>query len=221
MSQNKLGVKIMTKRLHVYCTIVMGLGSLALALPAAAQDDEAESKRPDREKADPRPPRPDGARERDRPRFQISPLLRALDANRDGKLDKSEIENAAAALNKLDRNEDGEITREELGGGTRPTGDRPRPNQPNPDRAAADLSSLDKDGDGKISKEEAPERMKERFDQVDRNGDGFIDKQEQEVILRFIRQRMQEGGGGGQRRPDRGAGEGGTDKPKRPALDES
>ncbi len=148
----------------------MGVGGLALSVPASARDDEAEKKRPDRERADPqppRPPRPDGERERDRPRTLAGgPLLRALDANRDGKLDKSEIENAAAALKKLDRNDDGEITREELGGGIRP-GDQPRPDQPRPDQPRLpDLSALDKVGDGKISKEEAPERMKERFERA-------------------------------------------------------
>jgi len=37
------------------------------------------------------------------------------------------------------------------------------------------LQRLDKDADGKLSKEEAPERMQERFDELDANKDGFLD----------------------------------------------
>ncbi|MGI9239251.1 MAG: hypothetical protein ACR2RV_00530 [Verrucomicrobiales bacterium] len=39
----------------------------------------------------------------------------------------------------------------------------------------------DADGDGKLSREEAPERMKDRFDTMDSNGDGFIEKAEIEA----------------------------------------
>lgn len=41
-----------------------------------------------------------------------------------------------------------------------------------------DLMELDKDGDGKISRQEAPERMQGFFDMVDTNKDGFLDKAE-------------------------------------------
>ncbi len=40
------------------------------------------------------------------------------------------------------------------------------------------LKTLDKNNDGKVSKAEAPDRMKERFGQMDANGDGFIDDAE-------------------------------------------
>ena len=62
------------------------------------------------------------------------------------------------------------------------------------------LAALDKDGDGKISKDEAPDRMKDFFDNIDTNGDGFIDKSEQSKMRR-------PGGGGG--RPGGGGGPGG------------
>lgn len=42
------------------------------------------------------------------------PLMTALDADRDGEISPSEIENAAAALKSLDANEDGRLTRDEL-----------------------------------------------------------------------------------------------------------
>ena len=44
--------------------------------------------------------------------------------------------------------------------------------------------SLDKDGDKKISKDEAPERMKENFAQLDTNTDGFLDSGEIAALRR-------------------------------------
>lgn len=44
----------------------------------------------------------------------------------------------------------------------------------------------DRDGDGKISRDEDPEQMLRRFNQMDANGDGFIDKEElQKAAERF------------------------------------
>ena len=41
-------------------------------------------------------------------------------------------------------------------------------------RGMPDLSSLDLDGDGRLSLDEAPEQLKRIFNQLDRDGDGFI-----------------------------------------------
>ncbi len=41
-----------------------------------------------------------------------------------------------------------------------------------------DLSRLDANKDGKISKDEAPERMQQFFDQLDGNHDGVLDRKE-------------------------------------------
>jgi hypothetical protein len=57
------------------------------------------------------------------------------------------------------------------------------------------LMESDSDGDGKISKDEAPEMMRRRFDRMDANGDGFIDKDE----IEGMRQRMR---GRGRPRPN-------------------
>ena len=51
-------------------------------------------------------------------------------------------------------------------------------------RRSMDLSRFDKDGDGAISKEEAPSFMKSFFDRLDTNKDGKIDKSEQQAMRR-------------------------------------
>ena len=72
------------------------------------------------------------------------------------------------------------------------------------------LDRFDKDGDGKISKTEAPERLQQRFEVIDTDGDGFINKTEQQALL----QKMSERGKGGRGGED-GANKQGQ-KPKRP-----
>jgi hypothetical protein len=69
-------------------------------------------------------------------------------------------------------------------------------------RPSFSMSQLDKDGDGKIAKEELPEQAQGFFDAMDTNTDGFVDAQE----LAAVRRRM--GGGGGEGGPG-GPGGGG------------
>lgn len=45
-------------------------------------------------------------------------------------------------------------------------------------RPLLNFADLDRDGDGKLSLDEAPERMRENFAEVDTNSDGFIDAEE-------------------------------------------
>lgn len=132
------------------------------------------------------------------------PVLRALDANNDGELSASEIADAAKALAKLDRNGDGKLTRDEIGPPMGAGGDRPgaRPEGRPEGRPAAGggalaeeflkrLQAADANGDKKISKEEAPDRLKENFDRADRNGDGQLDEGE----LKEVFNRLREAGG--------------------------
>jgi hypothetical protein len=60
-------------------------------------------------------------------------------------------------------------------------------------RGSFDLMQLDKDNDGKISKEEAPSQMQTFFDRLDGNGDGYIDRAE----ISAMRKRRAGGGGPG------------------------
>jgi HlyD family secretion protein len=55
-----------------------------------------------------------------------------------------------------------------------------------------DLMQMDTDGDGKVSREEAPEPMRDFFDRLDANGDGLIDREEADAM----RQRFRDGGSG-------------------------
>ncbi len=73
-------------------------------------------------------------------------------------------------------------------------------------RGSMDLMQYDKDGDKKVSREEAPERMQGFFDRMDPNGDGFIDESE----IADMRKRRPSGGGGGrgEGRPGGSGGDG-------------
>jgi HlyD family secretion protein len=64
-----------------------------------------------------------------------------------------------------------------------------------------DFKSLDKDSDGKISLEEAPDRMKARFDDMDTNKDGSIDAKEWGEVVKQMRKMQEQMRAGGQGAP--------------------
>ena len=69
-------------------------------------------------------------------------------------------------------------------------GQGPRRGRGDPAQFIARMMENDHDGDGKISLDEAPERMQDRFDMMDANGDGFLEKAELEAMTqRFNRRR--------------------------------
>ena len=143
-----------------------------------------------------RPPAENRRPEGERPAERSPAVLRALDLNRDGRLSKDELAKAAEKFEELDKNQDGHLDHAELIGGgaeipprdresSRNSGSRveggrdERARLPGPDgagrgRTAPLFQRLDQDGDGKISKDEAPEQFKERFGMLDANGDGFV-----------------------------------------------
>ena len=65
----------------------------------------------------------------------------------------------------------------------------------------AEIMKQDTDGDGKISKDEASEQLKSRWEQNDTDGDGFLDRKEAKEmvdrITKFIKERQAGGGGPG------------------------
>jgi len=111
-------------------------------------------------------------------------LFQRLDKNSDGQIAKDEIDADKARLFERlvrsgDKNDDGQLNREEFtaaikdrpaepapAGAPGAGGDRPSPREI--------FQRFDKNGDGKLSKEEAPERMQQNWDRIDRNSDGSV-----------------------------------------------
>ncbi|MFH1919966.1 MAG: EF-hand domain-containing protein [Planctomycetota bacterium] len=125
--------------------------------------------------------------------------IMSFDENEDGKVTKEELpEPMHRMFQHADANQDGAIDKEEAetmaerargGPGGRGGGD-----------ILERLMRRDRDGDGKLTKEELPEWMQqEMFDESDTNGDGAIDKEEAKKMAEQFR------GRGG---PPRGPGPG-------------
>lgn len=152
---------------------------------------------------------------------QRMPLLLALDADKDGSISASEIENASKALAKLDRDGDGSLSPEEL----RPNfaamarDGIPREGQPGANGApgkdvmARMFEQRDVNKDGKLSGDEIPERMQQNVSRMDENGDGAIDKSEMEKAMAKMGDRA------GQVRGAKGDKDGAGVKPKRPSAE--
>ncbi len=160
---------------------------------------------------------------------RVLPLMEALDTDKDGQLSPEEIENAVASLKKLDKDNDGKLSQEEIGwpprgrgmggpagfGGGRggvggpggPGGFGGRgPGGPGGFDVVERIMSNDKDGDGKVTKEELPEFMQRMLERADTNKDGAIDQEEAKAMAESM------GRGFG-----RGGRAGGADAPPPPA----
>lgn len=147
--------------------------------------------------------------------MQMMPLMKVLDTDHDGTLSASEIANASKALLQLDKNGDGIISSEEM---------RPDPNampggfagagpgaggQFNGAMMGKMFERSDANGDGKLTGDEIPERMRDKIAMIDKDGDGSITKSE----FAAMAARMEEGAG---KRPGKEGSAGGAVKPKRP-----
>lgn len=69
------------------------------------------------------------------------------------------------------------------------------PGGPGGGRRGFDFADLDQNGDGKLTREEYPERIRQFFDMVDTNQDGVVDKAEFDEARRRMMERMRQGGG--------------------------
>lgn len=146
-----------------------------------------------------------------------------LDKNGDGKLDDVELRQMAMGMAGMQRPGGPEGRRPEgdrKSEGDRKPGEARRPEGgPGPERrpdvladAEARFKQADKDGDGKLSKDELPERMRERLDKIDTDGDGKASPEEmREAFRRMMENR-------GERRPD---GEGRRSESDRPKADDA
>ena len=150
------------------------------------------------------------------PNTSLPLFVKALDNNKDGMLSKAELARASEVFSDLDFNGDGRLDVLELmganAGSNRPqgrpnsqrAGGRPQrpggaaqPNgSPQPGRGrvpqfAQILQRFDKNNDGKVSREEAPDKMKSNFEQIDTNKDKLIDATEFSQLFERFRNRPQ------------------------------
>jgi hypothetical protein len=108
------------------------------------------------------------------PGHRPPPFIAALDVNKDGVIDATELANASAALAKLDKNGDGQITLDELRPGRPADAPAPEPAADGGKRPVPPIfAALDTDSDGAISATElanAPASLAK----LDKNGDGRL-----------------------------------------------
>jgi Ca2+-binding EF-hand superfamily protein len=101
------------------------------------------------------------------------PLLAALDTDGDGSLSAAEIANSPTALRALDTDGDGKLNYRECG-----LGGASDPASKQGDEMVKTYMAFDKNGDGKLQREEVPERMQGLFERGDANHDGVLTAEE-------------------------------------------
>jgi Ca2+-binding EF-hand superfamily protein len=106
---------------------------------------------------------------------RVSPVVAALDTNKDGDLSAEELVNAPIALKSLDKNKDGKLALDEM----RPA---PAPVIVPASDIVSRLMEFDRNGDNKLSLAELPARMKSLLKDADTNKDGVLTQSELTVF---------------------------------------
>ncbi|HAA72711.1 MAG TPA: hypothetical protein DCE55_26470, partial [Planctomycetaceae bacterium] len=109
---------------------------------------------------------------------QLKPAFAQFDQNKDGFLDVAEAQTLADMINGQQAGSEKEAQKS--------------PPPPKGLTAAQLISFMDKNGDGKIAKDEANEQLKPFFDQQDQDKDGFIDAREAQAIADFVNSQQSE-----------------------------
>jgi len=113
-------------------------------------------------------------------------LLKALDANKDGKVTREEFAKIVALFDLLDQDKNGELTQEELNGFGRAVNELQLKSTGGVNTASA-FDKLDKDHDGKITPEEANNPA--LFRSLDLNKDGVVTREEFEKAVKQLADR--------------------------------
>ena len=128
----------------------------------------------------PRPASPEGAEEGERPQRRggrgggRAERLKRMDANGDGEISRDEWRGPPQFFDRMDQDGDGVISAKEIEGMSNRAGRGQRGQRPGQRGGGLQPDAMDKDKDGKISKQE----LADWFEKGDKNGDGFVDKDE-------------------------------------------
>jgi len=119
--------------------------------------------------------------------------MRALDTNHDGALSATELASASSSLNALDKDHDGELSHKELHGNDAQVQASTAGQEGPGERIRKRILESDADGDGKISLDEAPEHLQNKFDRADADGDGLLDSTEIDAVVERVASRWSQG----------------------------
>lgn len=187
--------------------LIVALGAIAFAVHAQDGGNDAPPGGPGGGQGSDSGPGP-GQGEHHHHRPPMLPLVKALDVNHDGVIDSNEIANASAELLTLDKNGDGKLTVDEYmppRPADMPQDDSHRPPMP------LIVKALDVNGDGVIDATEianAPAELKT----LDKKGDGRLTRDE--YIGKRPQRPPQDGGGpGGPNGDPNGGPDGGAGGP--------